>query len=165
VVANQDFDATVAAFGVRALTDDGSGLCALLTEMGVLRTFAHDDDALRLLTAMDLPALRPSGRPLLLDDTHVFTLRSEIIPKFFQEMVYVFVRSEAVTGPLMSCTCEACLRYFSCEHIAFVQSLDVPTRKATRDWTELPEQRRVGRPKGSRLKRARVSGASVQSTQ
>ena len=140
----------------------GSKLEAALVRAGLLTAPAEAEEVstsqphkrLRRLT-QDTVAVDVENRILVLAarQSTQHTLRVSKARAYLEDVVCVFVPAPGASirpgWNGMLCTCVPCLHHTQCEHIVFVESLDVPTRAATRSFEEVPCRRPGGRPKGS----------------
>ena len=142
-------DEELAADGVAALQLTGSALVNKLLSLGVLTRSGVDKEVASRIDALRLPQLKVDAAGSLYTKAHVLTLSNKKYSRVFRDMVYVFTVGDEGTSPRRSCTCGPCLRYHTCEHMIFVESLPLPNASATRDFSELPANRQRGRPRGS----------------
>ena len=75
----------------------------------------------------------------------------------FMDTVHVWSRCHNVCHEwsLPLCTCEAHSLHAQCEHVVFVESLELASKPASRSFHDLPERRRGGRPRGSNILQSR----------
>ena len=144
-----NLDEELAADGVAALQLTGSPLVNKLLSLGVLTRSAIDKDVAPKIDALRLPQLKVDAAGSLYTKPHVSTLSNKKYSRVFRDIVYVFTVGDKGTLPRRSCACGPCLRYHTCEHMLFVESLPLPNASGTRDFSELPANRQRGRPRGS----------------
>ena len=70
--------------------------------------------------------------------------KNAAVNKIFVHIAYVIItKTEA------SCTCSAHMLYKQCEHVVFAESLEVPCRAATRNFDDVPQQKKRGWTRGT----------------
>lgn len=145
-VPQHGLDRLAAEAGAQALQLGGAPLIDHLVSMGVLRMTRIPGDADTFLAGLRLPLLQKATRPSLLTEDSMYTTSLSAYAKYFQDIVYVVVQTSPGGQVQRWCSCSACLRYFACEHMLFTEAMDLPGAPASRNFSELPENRRRGRP-------------------
>lgn len=144
-----NLDEDVASQGVAALQLTGVALVTKLENLGILLRNALDEGVAARLDGLRLPKLRAGSQGSLRGESHVLLPSISAYKRVFRDIVYVFTVGSRGKALQRCCTCGPCLRYHTCEHMVFVESLTLPNAEATRDFSNLPANRPRGRPRGS----------------